>query len=38
MTVYLKVNYKVLLLFAVIFDLFHLSVDELVARAIDQIA
>jgi len=31
-TVYVKVNYRVLLLIAVIFDVMHLSINEMVAR------
>jgi len=30
MVVYVKVNFRVLLLVAIIFDVFHLSVNELV--------
>jgi len=33
MTLYLKVNYKVLLLVVVVFDILHVSIDEVVAHA-----
>jgi hypothetical protein len=32
LTVYLKVNYRVILLVVVIFDIFHTSLNELVVR------
>jgi hypothetical protein len=31
-TIYLKINYKVILLFVVILDFLHISISELVAR------
>jgi hypothetical protein len=37
MTLYVKVNYKVILLVAVIFDFLHLSIDELVARLLRRV-
>lgn len=33
-TIYLKLNYKVLLLVFVIFDVFHVSLNELLARSL----